>query len=447
MHVVPFRFGFMATLARMPREDYRLEAAEPTTVTPRPAPPQSPPPQSPVSSLERAPSLDSDYSDSGDAADDVPQSPEERAMDLLDVVFTTEEVVWGAGTNQVSSGLDVANKDAAKYEERSFSVHMKAHTLLDAQRSATEAGGFTMTESMLITPIIDKKGHSIFTLSTLHKNLFSKLDRSEDISLDKLLPMSNDSHASYWLNTTAAAMRVATDNIAAKRAAALAAGDSLRGTKHSKRDLLELQITAAAEQKNQIIDDFVKRSHEVRTHMTEIRAYKKPPGKTCQIVVALLILLGEEGMEDYLGPELTDFPDEMADPKKYHTLWYFARSHIQVSKRHPAYILRRMVNMSKGMVIGEDDDGDMAKQMMAVKELLSTVSMEAAARSTQTLLHLLEWWGGATCAFIRRRNNTSSLSVLPSGDPVMLQGFNRPGGIKSLFEPLRVSNVEYANEQ
>ena len=121
--------------------------------------------------------------------------------------------------------------------------------------------------------------------------------------------------------------------------------------------------------------------------MSEIRAYKKPPGKTSQIVVALLILLGEEGLEDHLGPELTDFPEDGS--KQAIKLWNFARSRIQVSKRHPDYVLRRMVNMSKGMVISTE--GGAMKHVDAAKAILSSVSEEAAARSTYTLLNLFNW--------------------------------------------------------
>ena len=131
----------------------------------------------------------------------------------------------------------------------------------------------------------------------------------------------------------------------------------------------------------------MKRSQEVRGQMSEIRAYKKPPGKTSQIVVALLLLLGEQGLEDHLGPELTAFPKDGS--KEAIKLWNFARSRIQVSQRHPDYILRRMVNMSKGMVISME--GGAMKHVDAAKAIVSTVSEETAARSTYTLLNLFNW--------------------------------------------------------
>ena len=59
----------------------------------------------------------------------------------------------------------------------------------------------------------------------------------------------------------------------------------------------------------------------------------------------------------HLRPELRVVPVE--DPAAMERLWEFARSKIVLSQRHPDFIMRRMLNMSKGLVMSTDDDANM----------------------------------------------------------------------------------------
>ena len=381
------QYGFTVTLARMLKEDYRLMAtdrlktsASLNSLTEERAP-------SPRLTAEEG-SLGSEFEFEDDAA---PLSPEERAADMLQVVFSTEEITWGAGDDQ----SDVFGADGGSSKGAVFKVHVRASALLDAQITAATTGAHVSTETMLITPVVDADGQAAFTLSTLHGDLLR--NAPEDALA---LPASHDSRASYWLKTTAAAMSAAVALIDAKRAAALAAGENLGETQEdqSDRDLLELRITAAAEHTNRMMADLMKRNAEVRGQLGEIRSYRKPPGKTCQIVVVLLLLLGDDGaLEKQLGPELSDFPDEETRPTDFIKLWNYARSQVHVSQRHPGYILRRMMHMHKGMVLKVDKEA--MKHMMAAKKILSSVSVEAVERSTSTLLNLFHWETSAVSQF------------------------------------------------
>mmetsp|Transcript_12294 Transcript_12294/g.42657 ORF Transcript_12294/g.42657 Transcript_12294/m.42657 type:complete len:301 (+) Transcript_12294:3-905(+) len=173
---------------------------------------------------------------------------------------------------------------------------------------------------------------------------------------------------------------------------------------------LQATIDKYANQKRKLARQLERKAVEVRTALGEIRRYTSPPGVLANVIVGLMLVLGEPEVRDAMfeaEPWLRGrrgSVDDGADAPPAEVVvgedaWNAARRHIQLGKTHPQYILRRMSEASKRTTVDlpsvVEERKHMTRMELAEKAMLSAVlkglQREQVAHASSVVVVVYEW--------------------------------------------------------
>ena len=133
-------------------------------------------------------------------------------------------------------------------------------------------------------------------------------------------------------------------------------GHVVIAAKGMERRQLTALLRGYEEKRRKIGLQIMKNKDAVRTSLGEIKRYRKPPGIIANVVVALLLSVGdldviaqvarmEAGTLRGHGSHKTTHSHEALDA--WDKLWQVARRQVQLSYQHPNFILRRMQQVAR----------------------------------------------------------------------------------------------------
>jgi hypothetical protein len=161
------------------------------------------------------------------------------------------------------------------------------------------------------------------------------------------------------------------------------------------------------DQRRKIALKILLKKEIVRTSLGEIKRYRKPPGIVANVIVALLVSVGDVDVTrevNELGGDVirwkgrhakrkTASKDELASlSKAWDKLWHVARRQVQLQYQHPAFILRRMQEMSRDITSTETmQDAQNKVDLDALRTLLDGVSSKKVRKASDVATIIFKW--------------------------------------------------------
>ena len=168
------------------------------------------------------------------------------------------------------------------------------------------------------------------------------------------------------------------------------------------------------DQRRRVALKIIMKKGVVRTSLGEIKRYRKPPGIIANIVVALLICVGDvdvinavRGIEEELGDDVISWRGLVERKRKtskdeelevlntaWDTLWHVARRQVQLQYQHPNFILRRMEQMSRDVTSTNLTRAEYALSIVSIEHLntlLEGVSVKKVRKASEVAAIVCKW--------------------------------------------------------
>jgi hypothetical protein len=277
--------------------------AEPTSSTPSSTPPRA----------KRA-SIGQEEEEE-EAVDNSVSAQEDRYLQDLDIVCTTENLTWGQGTTRFKADHNPADIEAS----------MPARVLSEAVDEAFESTKLIQKGVLIVMPIfIPGSMRPWGTITSVNK-----MAAAGTILGGVLQKPLKNSVPSAMENVMLCAQAIARAMGKVEREDTV--GGGWRGDPAVK---IAQEVDTLNKKHCQYLDNFcVKQVAFYNQMFSELKSYTTTANSLKRTIISVLLYVGMTSeLEVYLGPELDDYPEDDEE------LWAFARKSIILNTHHPKYV-------------------------------------------------------------------------------------------------------------